>query len=69
MNRRTVIRALAALGGAGILNVPGLRAATDKLVTTTYGGSWEQFWRDTLIPGFSAASGVNVQVDTGLGRV
>ncbi|MCU0906197.1 MAG: extracellular solute-binding protein [Rhodobacteraceae bacterium] len=69
VTRRGVLTALAALAGTGILGVPALRAATEELVVTTYGGSWEQFWRDTLIPGFTAATGVTPRVDTGLGRV
>lgn len=69
VTRRTVIQALAALTGTGFLNVPALRAATEELVVTTYGGSWEKFWRETLMPDFAAKSGVETKVDTGLGRV
>lgn len=69
MNRRRLIQALAALGGAGMLNVPAVRAATEELVITTYGGSWEKFWRDSLIPGFTKASGITPKLDVGLGRV
>ena len=43
VTRRTVLTALAALAGTGILNVPALRAATAELVVTTHGGSCEKF--------------------------
>jgi putative spermidine/putrescine transport system substrate-binding protein len=67
--RRNVLMALAALSGAGMLKVPALRAATEELVVTTYGGSWEAFWRDTLMPDFAARTGIEARIDTGLGRV
>lgn len=69
MNRRTMLTALLALGGASVLQVPGVRAQAEKLVITTYGGSWEKFWRDTLIPGFASETGIDPQLDIGLGRV
>jgi len=67
-DRRFLLKSLIALGGASVLNVPALHAEARKLVITTYGGSWEKFWRDTLIPGFTKASGVDPQLDVGLGR-
>jgi putative spermidine/putrescine transport system substrate-binding protein len=69
VTRRGVLTALAALAGTGILGVPALRAATEELVVTTYGGSWEKFWRETLTPDFTAETGIAPRVDTGLGRV
>jgi len=69
VSRRRVLQALAALGGASVLNVPALRAATEELVVTTYGGSWEAFWRDTLLPDFAERTGLSARIDTGLGRV
>ncbi len=69
LTRRRVLQALAAVGGASILQVPAVRAANEELVVTTYGGSWEAFWRDTLMPDFTARTGIAPRVDTGLGRV
>lgn len=66
--RRRVIQALLALTGGAALRVPAVRAASERLVVTTYGGSWEKFWRDTLMPDFQKATGVTAEVDTGLGR-
>ncbi|QPM88984.1 ABC transporter substrate-binding protein [Pseudooceanicola algae] len=67
-NRRRMLQALVALGGATVLNVPAVRAQAENLVITTYGGSWEKFWRDILIPAFSEQSGVEPTLDIGLGR-
>ena len=69
MNRRNMILALAGIAGAGILKFPTIAAAAEQLVVTTYGGSWEKFWRDTLLPGFAKASGIEPQLDIGLGRI
>ncbi|WP_118133020.1 ABC transporter substrate-binding protein [Oceanicella sp. SM1341] len=68
MNRRNMLHALAALMGAGMLKIPSVAAATEELVITTYGGSWEKFWRDSMIPAFTEASGEAVRLDIGLGR-
>ena len=68
LNRRHMLKALVALGGASILNVPAVYAQAENLVITTYGGSWEKFWRDTLIPGFTADTGIDPTLDIGLGR-
>ncbi|MGD9864714.1 MAG: extracellular solute-binding protein, partial [Pseudodonghicola sp.] len=67
--RRTMLKALVALGGASVLGVPAVYAQAEKLVITTYGGSWEKFWRDILIPAFSKETGIDPQLDIGLGRV
>ncbi len=68
INRRYMLKALVALGGASVLGVPGVRAEAEKLVITTYGGSWEKFWRDILVPAFTEETGVDPQLDIGLGR-
>jgi putative spermidine/putrescine transport system substrate-binding protein len=68
-NRRYMLKALVALGGVSMLQVPAVHAQAAKLVITTYGGSWEKFWRDILIPAFTKDSGVEPELDIGLGRV
>ncbi|QOL79906.1 ABC transporter substrate-binding protein [Pseudooceanicola spongiae] len=68
LNRRHMLKALVALGGASILNVPAVYAQAENLVITTYGGSWEKFWRDTLVPGFTKETGIEPTLDIGLGR-
>ncbi len=68
-NRRSVLLALAGLLGGGIFNVPALVAAAEQLVVTTYGGTWEKFWRDALLPAFTKRSGLEPTLDIALGRV
>ncbi|HEY9066398.1 MAG TPA: ABC transporter substrate-binding protein [Burkholderiaceae bacterium] len=67
-NRRRALHALAGLMGAGIMGLPRLAAAAEELVVTTYGGSWEKFWRATLLPAFTAKTKVSPKLDIGLGR-
>ena len=68
-NRRTLLLALTGLAGAGILKFPTIAAAAEELVVTTYGGSWEQFWRASLLPAFTKKTGVTPKLDVALGRV
>lgn len=68
LNRRKAITALGSLMGAGLLQVPTLAAAAQDLVVTTYGGSWEKFWRATLLPAFTAKSKITPKLDIGFGR-
>ena len=67
-NRRRALHALAGLMGAGIMGLPRVAAAAEELVITTYGGSWEKFWRATLLPAFTAKTKINPKLDIGLGR-
>jgi putative spermidine/putrescine transport system substrate-binding protein len=69
LDRRNLIRALAGLAGAGILNIPAIAVAAEQLVVTTYGGSWEKFWRSSLLPAFAEKTKIEVKLDIGLGRV
>lgn len=73
LNRRQLLRASAAMGtfaavggGAGLFS-PRTAAAAGQLVTTTYGGPYELFWRETLAPPFEKATGTTVLVDVGNG--
>jgi putative spermidine/putrescine transport system substrate-binding protein len=66
--RRHLVQALVALAGAAVLQVPAVRAQAQALVITTYGGSWEKFWRETLIPAFTRETGIDPMLDVGLGR-
>lgn len=68
-NRRTLLLALTGLAGAGILKFPTIAAAAEELVVTTYGGSWEQFWRASLLPAFTTKTGITPKLDVALGRV
>ncbi|SMH29669.1 ABC transporter substrate-binding protein [Mesorhizobium australicum] len=73
MNRRQVLRAsaalgsLAAMGAASGMLSPRVAAAAGQLVITSYGGRYERFWRETLLPPFEQATGTEAVVDVGLG--
>jgi putative spermidine/putrescine transport system substrate-binding protein len=67
-NRRLALHALAALMGPALAGLPRIAAAADELVITTYGGSWEKFWRATLVPAFTAKTKIRPTLDIGLGR-
>lgn len=68
LNRRSAIFGLAGLAGAGFLDFPRAARAADDFVITSYGGVWEQFWRSTLIPAFTAKTKIEPKLDIGLGR-
>ena len=64
-NRRQLI---GSLGAAGLL--AGLRrvqAQGNRLVIPTYGGRYERFWREVLIPPFQQKTGIQTVLDIGLG--
>ncbi|MCB1466850.1 MAG: ABC transporter substrate-binding protein [Rhizobiaceae bacterium] len=50
------------------MSLPRLAAAQQTLVVPTYGGLWAKFWEEQLLPGFTAATGIQPQLDVGLGR-
>jgi putative spermidine/putrescine transport system substrate-binding protein len=66
--RRNVLTAMAGIAGTSILHMPAFAQATRELVVTVYGGVWEKFWRDALIPAFTKASNAQVKLDVGFGR-
>lgn len=68
-NRRSLVLALAGLAGAAMLRIPTVAAAAEELVITTYGGSWEKFWRAALLPAFTKATTIEPKLDIALGRV
>jgi putative spermidine/putrescine transport system substrate-binding protein len=68
-NRRALLLALTGVAGASILKFPTIAMAAEELVVTTYGGSWEQFWRASLLPAFTKKTGVTPKLDVALGRV
>jgi putative spermidine/putrescine transport system substrate-binding protein len=68
LTRRNLILASAAVMGTGLFRFPALAQAANALVVTTYGGVWEAFWRDALVPAFVEATGAEVTLDVGFGR-
>ncbi|MGX5668638.1 ABC transporter substrate-binding protein [Rhizobium daejeonense] len=68
LTRRQTLSAMAGLSTAAMFGLPA-RAQEKTLVVPTLGGAWEQFWRSTLAPAFTAKSGAAVTLDAGNGRV
>jgi putative spermidine/putrescine transport system substrate-binding protein len=67
MSRR---RAVAGLSAAGVLTGFGWGRRADasgQLIVTTYGGRYEKFWREQLVPPFQEKTGSRVVLDIGLG--
>src|SRR5262245_4293587 len=64
-DRRRVIAGLAATALAAGLR-PAL-AQAGRLVIPTYGGRYERFWREVLIPPFQQKTGIQTVLDIGLG--
>lgn len=65
--RRAVLAAaLGTLASPAIIG-PG-RAQGSELLVNGYGGSWEQFWRGTILPWFERESGLRTRYDSGLAR-
>ena len=56
--------ALAAIAGTAIAQ----DYSGQTLVVTSYGGSWEQFMRDEILPDFEAMTGATVELAVGLSR-
>jgi putative spermidine/putrescine transport system substrate-binding protein len=64
-----------ALMGAGLGAGVGLMTAGQsafaqqrELIVNGYGGSWEQFWRATILPWFERETGLRTRYDSGLAR-
>lgn len=60
---------VAAMGAAAVtLPFAGRVAAQSPFVIPSYGGTWAKFWEETLVPGFAEATGIQGQIDVGLGK-
>jgi putative spermidine/putrescine transport system substrate-binding protein len=61
-------RFTAAFAAAGVATgFPPAFAQDNRLVVPTYGGRYERFWREVLIPPFEKKSGVQTVLDIGIG--
>ena len=45
----------------------GVRAQGDRLIIPTYGGRYERFWREVLLPPFQQKTGIATVLDVGVG--
>ena len=50
------------------MTLPRLASAQSPLVVPTYGGLWAKFWEEKLLPGLTSATGIQPQLDVGLGK-
>jgi putative spermidine/putrescine transport system substrate-binding protein len=67
IQRRTFLQATGA--AAATLGFPYIARGQDKsLVVNSYGGSFEEFMREQIIPPFEEQSGITIQLDVGLGK-
>jgi len=62
--RRFIVGLAAAALSSGVRPAS---AQDDRLVIPTYGGRYERFWREVLIPPFEQKTGVHTVLDIGLG--
>ncbi len=53
---------------AGAVGATTVAAPSNTLVVTSYGGTWEQFLRKEILPGFEAETGSKVELSVGLSR-
>ena len=66
LDRRTFIQT--AVGSAAALGIGATAArAAGSLVVPSYGGRWERFWAEQLLPAFNDATGIDTQHDVGSG--
>jgi putative spermidine/putrescine transport system substrate-binding protein len=68
IDRRQALAGLAGLMGAGMTGFSA-RAQGKTLIIPTLGGVWEQFWRKTIGPAFTKATGAATTFEVGNGRV
>jgi putative spermidine/putrescine transport system substrate-binding protein len=68
IDRRQALAGLAGLMGAGMTGFSA-HAQGKTLIIPTLGGVWEQFWRKTIGPAFTKATGAATTFEVGNGRV
>jgi putative spermidine/putrescine transport system substrate-binding protein len=66
LTRREFTAGAASVAAFGRVATPA--RAADPLIVPTYGGLWAKFWQNQLMPGFTAATGIQTQLDVGLGK-
>jgi putative spermidine/putrescine transport system substrate-binding protein len=66
-NRRQVLGSLAATGTMAGLGRFDVAFAAGNLVITIYGGRYEKFWREQLLPTFQQKTRTQTVLDVGLG--
>ena len=68
-NRREIIQGASSVGIVGAANIGGLNyvySQDNHLIINIWGGRWERFWREYIVPPFQQKTGTRVTVDVGL---
>jgi putative spermidine/putrescine transport system substrate-binding protein len=68
IRRRTLLRGAAAAAVAGGLGPPSIARAAEPLVINSYGGPFEKFMREEIIPVFEKETGIKTKLDIGLAK-
>jgi len=68
IRRRTLLRGAAAAAVAGGLGLPAIARAAEPLVINSYGGPFEKFMREEIIPVFEKETGIKTRLDIGLAK-
>ncbi|MEX2542077.1 MAG: ABC transporter substrate-binding protein [Trueperaceae bacterium] len=74
MHPKSLVKNLAFATTIALFGLAGSALAQDKpfqgqtLVVTSYGGSWQEFLNDTILPPFEEETGATVELATGLSR-
>ncbi|MBV8319713.1 MAG: ABC transporter substrate-binding protein [Hyphomicrobiales bacterium] len=68
IRRRTLLRGASAAAVAGGLGLPSIARAAEPLVINSYGGPFEKFMREEIIPVFEKETGIKTKLDIGLAK-
>ena len=72
MKRQLTRRAVLATATGGLMAIglswPSIAAAEGSLVVNSYGGSFEEFMRNEVLPPFAEQSGAEITLDVNLGK-
>ena len=69
IRRRTLLRGAVAVATTASLGPPSIaRAAVEPLVINSYGGAFEKFMREEIIPVFEKETGIKTRLDIGLAK-
>ena len=68
IRRRTLLGGAAATAAAVQLGSPHIARAAEPLVINSYGGPFEKFMREQIIPEFEKETGIKTKLDIGLAK-
>jgi putative spermidine/putrescine transport system substrate-binding protein len=68
IRRRTLLRGAAAAAAAASFSGPHIARAVEPLVINSYGGAFEKFMREEIVPFFEKETGIKTKLDIGLAK-